>query len=242
MRPLSAAALLEVWERGQRLPPARQALLLLDVACPEEPADALARLPVGSRDERLLTLRSWTFGSQLAGAVSCPRCEEMLELQVAVDSLRAVPAGDSPEALEVRRGDWRVSFRLPTAADLVALLGLPDPGPAELVARCVVDAAHSGEPVGTANLPAEIVADIARAMEAADPQAALTLSLACVACGERWICPFDIVSFFWSEIDRWARRTLTDVHAIASRYGWAEAEILAMSATRRDLYLSLIRG
>ena len=242
MRPLSTAALLEVWERGQRLPPARQALLLLDAACPEEPADALARLPVGSRDERLLTLRSWTFGPQLNGAISCPRCAETLELQVAVEALRAGPVVESSEPLEIRRDDWRVSFRLPTAADLVALLGPPPGGAAELVHRCVLDVARAGAPVEAGDLPDEVIAAIAGAMEAADPQAGLTLSLTCVACGENWISPFDIVSFFWVEIERWARRTLSDVHALASRYGWSEAEILAMSPGRRGVYLSLVRG
>jgi hypothetical protein len=52
--------------------------------------------------------------------------------------------------------------------------------------------------------------------------------------------PFDIVSHLWTELDAWARRMLREVHALAATYGWSEAEILRMSATRRRAYLDLI--
>ena len=67
-------------------------------------------------------------------------------------------------------------------------------------------------------------------------------ALYCPECGHRWHATFDIVSFFWSEIDAWAYRTLHQVHRLASAYGWREADILAMSPWRRQFYLSLQNG
>ena len=81
---------------------------------------------------------------------------------------------------------------------------------------------------------------IAAEMEKADPQANVQLALDCADCGHRWLSGFDIVPFLWSEIDNWARRVLREVCALASAFGWREADILAMSAGRRQLYLQMI--
>jgi predicted DNA-binding transcriptional regulator AlpA len=77
-------------------------------------------------------------------------------------------------------------------------------------------------------------------MAAADPLADIRLGLICPACGHAWQVLFDIVTFFWSEIDAWARRTLREVHALARAYGWREAEILALTARRRQHYLEIL--
>ena len=70
---------------------------------------------------------------------------------------------------------------------------------------------------------------------------AWVLALACPACGHRWQSVFDIAAFLWREIDAWAQRTLRDVHALARGYGWHESDILALTATRRQIYLEMIR-
>lgn len=241
MRPLSAAALLDVWERGHASPPARQALLLLAAACPEEAPEERAGRSVGRRDADLMTLRTWTFGDRLDGVVTCPACQEMLELDLPVAALMAEPPADDTSELEVRRDGFRVRFRLPTAADLAEVVGGPGSGPRHLLARCVVEAERGGEPVGPDELPDPVVGAVGERMGSADPRADVAVDLTCPACHHGWEVRFDIVSFFWTEIDRWARRTLRDVHALARAYGWSEAEILALSAWRRQGYLSLIR-
>jgi hypothetical protein len=79
-------------------------------------------------------------------------------------------------------------------------------------------------------------------MEEADPLAAIQLALSCPECGYQWQATFDIESFFWSEINAWANRTLHEVHALASRYGWCERDILAMSPWRRQAYLNMVHA
>ena len=77
-------------------------------------------------------------------------------------------------------------------------------------------------------------------MAQADPQANIQLALGCPACGHSWLALFDIVGFFWREIDTWARRVLRDIHTLALAYGWSEAEILALSPWRRQFYLEMV--
>lgn len=77
-------------------------------------------------------------------------------------------------------------------------------------------------------------------VEAADPQASLTFDLLCAACGHAWPEPFDIGRFLWAELEDWAMRTMRDVHALASAYGWREDEVLSLSPTRRAVYLSMV--
>ena len=66
------------------------------------------------------------------------------------------------------------------------------------------------------------------------------LALSCTSCDHRWQVCFDIVSFFSSEINASAQRTLREVHTLASTYSWREMDILTMSPSRRQFYLGLI--
>ena len=79
-------------------------------------------------------------------------------------------------------------------------------------------------------------------MAQADPQADVQLALSCPVCGHKWQTAFDIVSFFWSEINAWAARILREVHILAWGYGWREADILALRPWRREVYLEMVSG
>ena len=68
------------------------------------------------------------------------------------------------------------------------------------------------------------------------------LAVSCASCAHAWRASFDIVAFFWSEIDAWAERVLRDVHRLAAAYGWSEREILGLSAWRRHRYLEMVGG
>ncbi|CAN5908743.1 hypothetical protein BH23GEM7_BH23GEM7_23940 [soil metagenome] len=240
MRSLSAAELLEVWERGQLATPVNRALLLLAAAEPETPPEALAALAVGRRNARLLRLRECTFGPGLKSVTTCPTCGEWLELALEVSELLQAFApvsedttADGPVWLDAE--DGRVRFRLPTSLDLAAVAGAGEAAPAALLERCVEEVADA-EPA----LPPEVAAAVAERMAEADPLADPELALTCPACGDRWSAPLDVVAYFWTEIEAWARRTLHEVHLLASAYGWSEGTILALSPQRRQAYLELV--
>jgi hypothetical protein len=110
------------------------------------------------------------------------------------------------------------------------------------------DAATGPSVAVAATRPIRLPSDVAAALEsemtatitAADPLAQIELELACPACAAAWTAPFDIVRFLWSEVEAWAMRILDEVHVLASRYGWSETEILALSPQRRQHYRELI--
>jgi hypothetical protein len=242
MRPLSAYDLLRVWEMGEDQHPLDRALTRLAAACPELTGDELAALSIGQRDARLLTVRERTSGPRLNGYVECPRCAERLEFDVAVADLRVAEDPDMEEkAWELVTGALALRFRLPNSGDLATVLGCEDPSAARnlLVQRCVLEANRDGVPVAASELPADVIAGLARRMSECDPQAEVLLDLRCPACDHAWQALFDIVAFFWAELAAQAKRLLREVHTLARAYGWREADILGMSARRRQFYLEM---
>ncbi|MFZ1218008.1 MAG: hypothetical protein WAO00_01885 [Chthoniobacterales bacterium] len=242
MRALSAAELLDAWERGLAQSPGQRALMLLALACAETPLEQLTQLTVGRRDAELLALRERTFGPRLASLATCPACAEQVEFQVTSADLCA-PGETAPETLlSLTYGDYGVEFRLPTALDLTRLdpAGDFDRNRQHLLQRCVIAARHAETEIAAAELPAEVATAIAQRMAEADPQADIQIVLACPQCQHTWQAPLDIVSYFWTEIHAWAGRLLREVHSLALAYGWSEGEILALSPWRRQAYLELI--
>jgi hypothetical protein len=247
MRPLSASELLDVWEAGQDQLPVGRALALLAAACPDAPPAQLAAMTVGRRDAAILTLREWTFGSQVSGLAICDACDERLDLSFQVDEILAeMPVGEEPGShseVVVLEADYQVSCRLPTSADLVAVRHADGPAARlSLLERCLLSASERGETRTAAELPPAVVAAVAQAMSDADPAADMELALTCPGCGHAWSSLFDVVGFFWSEISTWAVRTLHEVHLLASAYGWPERDILALSPRRRRAYLELVQA
>lgn len=248
MRALSAAELLQIWEQGSAQRPARQALMLLAAACADTSTATLAQMSIGQRDALLLTLRAWIFGSQLVGLVKCPACGDQLELTFDTDDVRAkgaLPAHSSVEGAAVYAlsiAGYNVRYRLPEILDIEAIAGDEDEGAAraELFRRCLLSADRDGEEISAEQLPDEVMSAVSEHMSQLDPQADVRLALSCPGCAHQWLAAFDILSFFWSEIDAWAIRVLSEVHALASAYSWREADILAMTPWRRQRYLELI--
>ncbi|MFL6211736.1 MAG: phage baseplate protein [Pyrinomonadaceae bacterium] len=245
MHALSASKLLSVWEQAVGQPPVARSLALLAAAFPEQTPEELAHLSIGRRDRLLLALREQTFGSRLVCRTPCQRCCEPLELTFNVADIRApTAAATTAEALTLQAGDYEVLFRLPNSLDLSALADCRDVAAGELLllARCLLHVSADGQARAAEELPGDVREAVVRHMAEADPQADVQLTLACPACGHRWLAAFDIVSYFWSEINAWAQRILREVHTLAAAYGWREEDILAMSPPRRHIYLEMVGG
>ena len=242
MRPLSAAQLLEAWERGLAETRWRRALPLL-AAASSDSTEGVASLSVGERDRRLLKLREWAFGSQLGSVADCESCGERLEWTIDTASLPMQQA-ESQAGETFARDDYSITFRLPNTLDLEAVAESSDVDAARnlLLERCVTSASKDGAPVGPAELPEAVTEDLAKRMAEVDPQADVQMDLACPACGHRWQVLFDIEFFFWTEIHAWAQRLLSEVHLLACAYGWREKDILELSPWRRQFYLGLVNG
>jgi hypothetical protein len=254
MRIPDAAELLATWEEGAALRPVERGLLLLGLTRPGPAPAALDGLSVGERDAQLLRLREALFGPRLYCAAACPACGERLEFDFEVADV--LPRGPAPASsageMSVESGGYLVRFRLPTSADLLAVAEAGDASDARqrLLSLCVTVAERAAAggaeggaarpQVGAAQLPPHVVEAVVERMGEADPLADTQLALNCPACGRAWNQLFDIGSYLWAEIGDWARRTLREVHALARAYGWREADILALSAQRRQWYLEMI--
>jgi hypothetical protein len=241
MRVPGAGELLQIWERGQHRSLAERMLALLGAADAPQDGSTLAAAAIGRRDALLMDLHERLFGPQLAFVTGCPACGSALESGFALADIRV--AGESGTECSVELADYRARFRVPTSDDLLALSADERQEPrAVLLARCLLEAhAPDGTAIGAPDLPQAVTAAAAAAMAAADPQADIELALACPACGHGWPAVFDIAGFVWKELNAWAKLMLGDVHELACAYGWAEADILALSPTRRQIYLELAR-
>jgi hypothetical protein len=169
-------------------------------------------------------------------------CGEEVELSFAIDEVRCDSVAESSSRRVVER-DLEIEFRLPSSDDLAAIDALDDleAARARLFERCVIRATRNGDAIAPAELPARIVELVAARMAAADPQADVQLDVDCPSCAHAWREPFDIVTFFWSELAVFARRLLAEVHELASAYGWSEEQILNLSPARRNAYLEMVR-
>jgi uncharacterized protein (UPF0212 family) len=238
--PPSAAELLDVWEVGQTLPPVQRALALLAAGRPPAAHRDLAEMPIGRRDGELLSLREGLFGSAIVALAQCPGCDDRLELSFTVGSIRITPPDDGTVLVE--SGGYAVRARPASSADLMDVQALPGTAAREraLVTRCTVEAWHGPRRVEVDEVPDAVAEAVADAMSTADPQAEVQVAAVCPGCGQEWEAMFDVAEFLWREIDAWAKRVLEEVHTLASAYGWAQGEILSLSAARRRRYVSMV--
>lgn len=249
MRALSASDVLYAWEVGRQKHPLDRALLLLALALPSFSPALLSSLTIGQRNRALLLLRQKTLGASARCLARCPNCGEQLEFSLDLAALsltefeELVEPDEHTEPIHSLNVDaYALDFRVPTSTDIAAMVRAVDvqEGKHLLIERCVVQATRDNLPVPVENLPEEIVQALSEAVIEHDPMAEIECVLVCQVCQQSWTTFFDIVSFFWTELDALAKRLLRDVHTIASAYGWRESDILALSAARRQYYLELI--
>lgn len=244
MRALAPFELLRVWELGTAQLAPRRALLLLEAACPDSAPADLQMLSVGQRDDLLLQLREATIGPNLEAVITCPDCQETLELMFQTDQLRQPP--DAQSAIEhtitFESGGYNLKLRSLQAIDLVEVASLRDPAQGEtyLLRRAVIGATKDDQPIRPEELPEAVVNEVGERLAEADPQADVELALCCPGCERPWAEPFDIVGFFWREIESVCARLLREVHTLAEAYGWSESEIISLNPAHRRFYLDLV--
>jgi predicted RNA-binding Zn-ribbon protein involved in translation (DUF1610 family) len=210
---------------------------------PDLSPTAISRFSLGQRDSQLLRLREMLFGQQMSAVFECQQCGETLEFELSspAASIPEAPPEDAP-AFSVEVGPWQARFRLPEGSDLEVLADCAsiEEGRVRLLERCLIEALGPDGPMPIVEASPELVESVEARMAELDPQANMAVDLTCPMCGTPTTAPFDVSHFFWQEIDQWARHTLHDVHTLARAYGWSEAEVLALTARRRQQYMELI--
>jgi len=242
MRSLSASEIVRVWEAGLAQSPLERALTMLNASVPESSREEWARLGIGDRDAQLFALREKTLGPELEALVECAKCGNRLEIALRTAELcPAAPAEnlDMPRLLEI--DGYEVRVRLPNSFDLAEAARMIEADvPHALLRRCIESVHRDSTKIAFEALPARVLDLIGEQMNEIDPRAEIELLLHCPECAHEWTQLFDIASFFWGELAARTQRLLRSVHALASAYGWREAEILGLSEQRRQFYLEAI--
>lgn len=229
---MNASELLHLWETGRILSPLERVLLLLTRAGWH---DAWS-LTIGHKNRALITLRERFFGSTMACVAHCPHCDARLEFTLSTVDLLAPAHDGARETLSLQFESYTLAIRQPRLRDLQTAQGQGD----SLYGKCVVEALVGEQGVAVETLPETTRGRVAEALLQDDPLLDIQLSFICPTCGEGWTSPLDLLGFLWQEIEQWGQRTLRTVHRLASAYGWSEADILALSAWRRNRYLELL--
>ncbi len=224
------ATLLAAWDAAAGRPVAERGPWLVDRLVPTAGGVPALDLTVGTCDRLLAQLRGRLFGPSIDVISTCASCGRELECTIDLADLwPSRPDAVSDAGIEVVLDGRQMRCRPLSNRDLVELAALaPARRPAELVARCIGDDAPPATP--------SVVAQLTEVLATADPGSAALLDVACV-CGARSEAELDIRSFLWAELSVWAEHLLTDVHRLASAYGWREDEILALPPRHRRAYL-----
>ena len=244
-------------ETGESLLPAQRTTALL-ARCltslgPLTPVtpEAVRHLTVGDREALLLHLRRLTLGDHLLCVLSCPEpdCGEKMDLELAVSDLLLPPYPRMQERYETVVTEngvaTRVRFRPPTGADQEAAAGLALSDPqaaADLVLRRCVESviAEDDDDVPIEDWPPAVARQIPAIMAELDLHAELVLNLTCPVCGHAFSAIFDTAAYFFQELANRTKHLYREVHLLAFYYHWSEAEIMAMTASKRHRYLHLL--
>ena len=240
MRPVSASELLTIWENGAGQSLLNRHLSLLATAC-SIPFSEAAQFSIGERDLRLLLLREWHFGHQLINVATCPKCNQKVEWEMTTHQLHLQESRPEPNlVLSLESQGYIINYRLPNSADMMLLSQFSHRH--DLVKNCITSINGQEGKMGLSELTNEVFQELDQQMAKSDPQANIAFDLTCPACQYQWLSFFDIMNYFWAEIDRWAKRSFQEIYLLARGFGWSEEEILALSPQRRQTYLNMLQG
>jgi hypothetical protein len=236
---MNDTALLDLWEATLTLPPHQRAQRLAQAAGARKEAS------LGESNVALLRLREGMLGQHMPLRTACPQCAGELAFEVNTQQLQAMPDATphGDDGYEVTLGQEQVRFRAPRGQDLSALASLaaqaPDAWARALFERCVLQARVNDADVAPAALSAQMQVAVASQIDALEPLASLAFELDCPSCHHHFAAPLDLAAVTFAELRHRAENVLADVAALANAYGWREADVLALSATRRAAYLQL---
>ena len=199
------------------------------------PLDA-AGLPIGDLDLLIVSRRREILGDAFVAEGACPGCSAPVDVHLSLaEYARHHRPRTTRAALPAREPGWwrlrarEVTFRLPVAADVLAVAGQADAR--LLLAR---DASAEVTTPGPARWPA--------GRWSPRPGAAGRGRRDCPECCADVVLDVDTRELCLTELRFLANSVLDDVHVIATAYGWTQAAILGLPSSRRTRYAGLITG
>ena len=236
MRPFGRAADLDL-DFGQSDRPGLVTAVLAQCAADDADADAWWSRTVGTRTAALLSLLAVTDASAQVGFTArcgAAGCGELFGFDLPLQAL-ATQASLDDAAVRVALDPARsVHLRRPTGADLRDW-HVRRPATRSEAVRTMLDALLVE---GTVDLEDE--ARLSQAIVALDPLVDFSVHCHCPACGASSDVAIDLEALALGRLHARQQGLLRDVHRLASRYGWTEAQVLAVPPARRARYLALV--
>ncbi|HEY8613118.1 MAG TPA: hypothetical protein VIL69_17760 [Roseomonas sp.] len=204
----------------------------------QEAEEVALRLTLAGRIGALAgLLRRLDPAAELPLALRCATCGEGMEAALPLTAIvEMAEAAEAQPVLSLPRPEGgTLRLRRPTGEDqrLWRARAYADETEAALsiCASLLLDPA----PLDEADLPA-----LGEAMAEADPLPGFHIGATCPACGAAAEAALDLEAALLAQFAQHQRALLDEVHLLASRYGWTEAEILAVPPHRRRAYLTRI--
>ena len=203
----------------------------------EDEGELIWRLSLAARIGGLLAIQARTAGTDtLPLTFGCPdpECRERMEVSLPIPDLMAMAreAEQSAETEAALPSGGSLRLRRPTGVDqrLWRQAAHADYDDAE---RAVLNTLVVGGTLDAADTPA-----VAEALAEFDPLSCFELDVTCPDCSKRANVPVDLEAVLLGALAREQDRILDTVDRLARRYGWSEAEILAIPPWRRQRYLA----
>ena len=162
---------------------------------------------------------------------SCPACDAAVDVDVDLaEVLACLPPVDTDYADEyvLGHGDYVVRYRLPTTADLLSAADADDPA-VRIAARCVSSIEKSGAAVVLADAPPTCWQKSASTC----PRQTRPLTSGWVSdapnAQPNGRALLDVTAIFHAELTGAALQIISEIDELASRYGWSEQQILALT-------------
>ena len=236
MRPFGAIADLDVdFAASDR--PGVVTTLLAQCAPHEDPAFWWAQ-PVSARIAallRILVLTEARDAVAVSARCAAPGCGERYEFELPLQSLPAGIADPGPWPIPIR-ADSVALIRAPTGEDLRRWRAAQPASRADAVRLMLETLVVSGDVI------VDDEAVVSAAIAAADPLVDFTVSCRCPACDAPNDIAVDLEAIALGRLGARQRALVREVHQFASRYGWTEAETLAVPPQRRAHYLALMEN
>ncbi|PSN79718.1 hypothetical protein C8B47_10160 [filamentous cyanobacterium CCP4] len=202
------------------------------------------RWGVSDRTAGLLSVVALELGPTLALTVTCPSCQQVMEVAIALEALHQLQPEAAPEVTTVSLDQHALRVRRPTGRDQLAWLTQAAQGnPLDLQTMLQsliqpLSADTQADPL----LPdlAPVLPALNQALDDLDPLVNFSLAVTCPHCGQLAQPDIDLGGWALQVLRRVQQRLIETVHRLASRYHWSEREILTLPEWRRDRYLALI--
>jgi len=190
------------------------------------------------RDRLLAAVYRRAYADRIDGTVTCRRCEKRFDLHFSLGELQSAldresaARGIDPDADGLLRTSDGLAFRLPTGRDECEAAALPPDAARGALADRLVDSSSRGA------TPEELDAALGQAAPLLD----LEMDACCPECETHQPVRFNVQVYLLESILRERRRLVSDVHRLATVYGWSRREILELPRGDRRLHVELIEG